>query len=102
MMADSLELPLAGSEPTRAANLPALGEPSRAATVLAPKPPTNCEFGLTKEEFNEMKQELEGEYLATFAQHNVFQQWLASRPTLKTHRNFHLFLTSKKILDVPR
>ena len=51
-----------------------------------------------------MKQELEDEYLVTFkkmvAQYNVFQQRLASRPTLKTDRNFHVFLTSEKIFDL--
>jgi len=90
-----------------------------AGFIIPPKPPTpdfdasreklqklgEAESGqLTKEEFNKMKQELEAEYLATFkktvAQHEVFLQRLASHPTLKNDRNFHVFLEYEAELNV--
>ena len=90
-----------------------------AGFIIPPKPPTpdfeasreklqklgEAESGqLTKEEFNKMKQELEAEYLATFkktvAQHEVFLQRIATHPSLKNDRNFHVFLEYEQELNV--
>ena len=90
-----------------------------AGFIIPPKPPTpdfeasreklqklgEAESGqLTKEEFNKMKQELEAEYLATFkktvAQHEVFLQRIATHPSLKSDRNFHVFLEYEQELMV--
>jgi len=93
--------------------------PEYAGFIIPPRPPHpdfdasreklqrlgEAESGqLTKEEFNKMKQELEAEYLATFkktvAQHEVFLQRIAGHPTLKTDRNFHVFLEYESDLNV--
>merc|ERR1712062_888124 len=64
----------------------------------------DAEGQLTKEEFNKMKQELEAEYLATFkktvAMHENFLCRLATHPSLKSDRNFHVFLEYEQELMV--
>jgi len=59
---------------------------------------------LTKEEYAKVKQELEAEYLAIFkktvAQHEVFLQRIASHPSMRNDRNFHVFLEFESELNV--
>ncbi|CAK9301975.1 unnamed protein product [Gordionus sp. m RMFG-2023] len=62
------------------------------------------ENSMTKEEFAQMKQELEAEYLATFkktvALHELFLCRLASHPILCNFHNFRVFLEYDQDLNV--
>ena len=59
---------------------------------------------LTKEEHAKMKQELEAEYVALFkktvAQHEAFLKKIARHPSMRSDRNFHVFLEFDSELNV--